>query len=408
MLIFMNKSVPSIWFLAALSGINGLTEGIFSPSLPAIAQHFQTSPQAIKYSLNLFLVGYAIGNIFFGMLADFWGRRASMLLGIILFIVTSGLCCLAPNVGTFFLCMFFLGTFCAACVIICRAIIIDTFTGQKLAQSFSKTIGMTVLLTSLSPILGGTLFSLFSWQGSFYFLVVLLICPATYMTLTLKETAPKLQPRLFKLKDIKSRICKLLKDKVFVSMLFIFACCKSFVLAYLIESSFALIKNYGLSPLIYGQTFFFIAAAGAMGAVASHRLNKSTNAQNILKQWTPCLFIPSFFLLAITLIDCYIFSLPDRVMIVVFVATQMVVMYIASILSATAQAIALTQHKNCAGLSAGFFSAAHYSVTSLMLFVMGVFHNGGLVVLPALFVGLSFIATLAYIYSRKELTKLSY
>jgi len=78
-------------------------------------------------------------------------------------------------------------------------------------------------------------------------------------------------------------------------------------------------------------------------------------------------------------------------------------MYNVSIVAAGTQTLALAKYKDCAGLASGFFCAAYYILTSIMLFITGLFHNGGLIVLPTIFVVLSFIALFTYKYARKNI-----
>ncbi|MCX7011143.1 MAG: MFS transporter [Candidatus Sumerlaeota bacterium] len=59
------------------------------------------TPSAIKYYgdllLSVFLLGGAVGGIFFGSLADKWGRRPTMVLSILVYSAFSGLTCFAQS-----------------------------------------------------------------------------------------------------------------------------------------------------------------------------------------------------------------------------------------------------------------------------------------------------------------------
>jgi DHA1 family bicyclomycin/chloramphenicol resistance-like MFS transporter len=65
---------------------------LFTPALPAIANYFTISNDLAGYTITWFLVGYAFGQLFYGPLANRFGRKPALYAGISLQIISSFIC----------------------------------------------------------------------------------------------------------------------------------------------------------------------------------------------------------------------------------------------------------------------------------------------------------------------------
>ena len=88
--------------LALIFGIAAFATDMYLPAFPAISRAFDTSPQAVQWSLSVFLYGNAAGHLIFGPLSDRYGRKPVLLVGIATFAVTSFGCALALDIESFY------------------------------------------------------------------------------------------------------------------------------------------------------------------------------------------------------------------------------------------------------------------------------------------------------------------
>ncbi|MGB7620615.1 MAG: multidrug transporter, partial [Pseudolabrys sp.] len=56
--------------LAALSAIGPLTTDMYLPSLPDIAWQLDASTPQVQFTISAYLIGFAIGQIFYGPVSD--------------------------------------------------------------------------------------------------------------------------------------------------------------------------------------------------------------------------------------------------------------------------------------------------------------------------------------------------
>src|SRR3954471_20910584 len=81
-----------ILLLGALTGLTALSIDMSLPALPALASIFATSADEAALTLSMFLAGYSVSQLFYGPVADGWGRRPPLLAGLALF-VAGGIGC---------------------------------------------------------------------------------------------------------------------------------------------------------------------------------------------------------------------------------------------------------------------------------------------------------------------------
>ena len=58
----------------------------------------QATPVQVNLTLTLFLVAFAVAQLVYGPLADRFGRRVVLIVGLVIYLVASVLCTLATNI----------------------------------------------------------------------------------------------------------------------------------------------------------------------------------------------------------------------------------------------------------------------------------------------------------------------
>ena len=161
-----------IFFICMLASAGQLSIDIYVPALPTMAQFFQTSPQAIQSSVTSYLVAYAFGQLFFGPLADAYGRKKMLALGMAMFTVGCVLTLAANNLETFVLARTLQGFGIAATNLLAKAIITDSFSGQAMMHVFTYTATAWGLAPILAPVIGAHLQTAFGWRSCLTFLLI--------------------------------------------------------------------------------------------------------------------------------------------------------------------------------------------------------------------------------------------
>jgi putative MFS transporter len=105
----LTKPIPATFkqalFVAVTAGLgygfDSYAVNIYGLVLPEIKKTLHITTAQAGYIGSIFLVGYTIGTIGFGLAADRWGRKATLGASILLYGVTTALAGLTTNVATF-------------------------------------------------------------------------------------------------------------------------------------------------------------------------------------------------------------------------------------------------------------------------------------------------------------------
>src|SRR4051812_10033402 len=78
-----------ILILGSLTALVPLAVDMYLPALPEIARNLGVEMGTVQLTLSVFMIGTAVGQAFYGPLADRWGRRTPLLLGLAVFVAAA-------------------------------------------------------------------------------------------------------------------------------------------------------------------------------------------------------------------------------------------------------------------------------------------------------------------------------
>ncbi|MFV0514230.1 MAG: multidrug effflux MFS transporter [Jhaorihella sp.] len=165
-------SPPHIATLILLSGLSALVVNVFLPSLPNMTEYFHTDYRLMQLSVALYLGMSAFLQVLIGPVADKLGRRPVILWGLVLFLLATLGCILAPTAH-----LFLLFRMCQAVVVVgmvlSRAAVRDLYPQDKAASMIGYVTMGVAVVPMIGPAIGGMLDQFFSWQSSFWLMLVL-------------------------------------------------------------------------------------------------------------------------------------------------------------------------------------------------------------------------------------------
>lgn len=260
-----------VLILGALASFAPLSLDMYLPGLPRLAGDFHVSDSAVQLTLTSCLIGLSLGQLLAGPLADKWGRRRPLLVGLAAYAAASVLCALAPSIAALTGLRLAQGLAGGAGIVISRAIVSDLFQGVAAARFFSLLLLANGAAPILAPLFGGQLLRITDWRGVFGALS-LIGCALTAATvLGLRETLPAAERRPGGLADTLRGMGTVLRDRAFVGYALSGGFAMAAMFAYISGSSFVLQSVYGLSA----QTFSLVFGTNALGIVALGLLNSA-------------------------------------------------------------------------------------------------------------------------------------
>ena len=142
---------------------------VVNVALPNIASSLQTSVSSLQWVVAGYTLTFACFLLFSGNLADQAGAKKILILGLILFTITSLACGLAPTINLLILFRLLQGAAAATLVPSSLALINSSYdTGKERAKAIGIWGGLAGVAAACGPVLGGILTALFGWRAVFF------------------------------------------------------------------------------------------------------------------------------------------------------------------------------------------------------------------------------------------------
>ncbi|TBU99770.1 multidrug effflux MFS transporter [Stutzerimonas kirkiae] len=245
--------------LGALSAFGPMAIDFYLPAFPALAEGFATDVEQVQLTLAVYFVGLAVGQLVYGPLADRYGRRRPLLLGIALFTLASFACSFAPSLHWLIAARFVQALGGCAGMVISRAIVRDLCDPITSARVFSQLMLVMGLAPILAPLAGGLLLNLAGWQAIFFILGFFGVFCLLAVNLWLPETLDPRQPSA-PLRGALGEYRRLFRDLPFVGHALTGGLAMAGMFAYIAGSPFVFIELYGVPSEYYGWLFGLNAA----------------------------------------------------------------------------------------------------------------------------------------------------
>ncbi|OEY87142.1 MFS transporter [Wolbachia pipientis] len=177
-----------LFFLLVLSLIAQYIElDIAVPSFPDIASHFHVSYNVIQQTVVYNFLGLCIGELLFGALSEFYGRRKIIIIGHTLLLIGATGCVIAQSI--FWLLVFrFIQGIGAGTSVVMFAIVADCYQGNKATKFIGIMNAIVTIVIALAPILGSLINEAVGWRGIYTSVAIICIISWILLLLWLPET----------------------------------------------------------------------------------------------------------------------------------------------------------------------------------------------------------------------------
>lgn len=267
----MDKPVPRFWLLsilAVLLGFASISTDLYLPALPAMGAAMGADQGTLELTISGYLLGFSIGQLFWGPLSDRFGRRVPLLAGLALFVAGSAGCALAIDPWTMVGWRLVQAVGASAGVVLARAMVRDLYDRNQSARVLSTLMTVMAIAPLVGPTVGGQILALSSWQAIFWTLVV--IGSATSLAvLSLPETLAKVARHAGTPWETVAGYIPLLRNRPYLGHVGVGAFFYAGIFAYVAGTPFAYITYYGLAPELYGLLF----AASTIGLMIANVVN---------------------------------------------------------------------------------------------------------------------------------------
>jgi DHA1 family bicyclomycin/chloramphenicol resistance-like MFS transporter len=158
----------TVALLAGLMALNAFAIDAMIPALPDIGSELGVGTENMRQLVVIaYFLGFGVGQIFWGPLADRFGRKPILAAGVALYTAFGLLCGIA---GTFELLIagrIAMGASAAVTRVLVTAMVRDLFEGEEMARVMSLVFMVFMLVPMLAPNIGQAILLVSDWRAIF-------------------------------------------------------------------------------------------------------------------------------------------------------------------------------------------------------------------------------------------------
>ncbi len=272
--------IPAV--LVACTSVSHLSTDLYTPSLPHLPRLLASDAETVQLTLSLNLAAYAFAQLLHGPLADRFGRRRLLLVGMFGFVVTSLICAAAQTIGGLLAGRVVQGLFASVSSVVVLLIIRELFDKNRAVRImgyYGMAIGMA---PAIGPLLGGYVYVLAGWRMNFVLLAVLAAGVFLLVHRLLPETGTRdhgaIQPG-----QIARGYLVLLGRRAYLRYLIPLAMVFGAFFAFITAGPFLLIDRLGVATEDYGLYYGLLILTFMAGSLTVTRLAGRVSADRLVQ-----------------------------------------------------------------------------------------------------------------------------
>jgi len=375
------QAVPSLLLMIVLVAFPQISETIYTPSLPDIADALGVSNSSVQLTLSIYFIGFALGVFCWGWISDTIGRRPAMLAGLIFYGIGSALCFYADTIPFLIVSRFIQAFGAATGSIITQTILRESVTGSKRHAMFAQISAVIAFTPAVGPLIGGWVDQALGFRAVFFVLVVMSILLFIYAYARLPETTdPATRQRIAVWPVVK----RILASPIVLVYGLLIGGINGVLFSYYAEAPFIFIDHFQMTPGLYGFLGIIVALASILGAMISKRLITSHPPQQIIYVGCLVMLLGAFLLTIVCTLP-----LPASMLALSIMGTVFIMLLGSGIALPNCLSLALVDFQDVIGTAGAIFSLGYYLLVSVITSGMSLLHNGSLLTMPLYFLVLT-------------------
>ena len=260
-----NTQKISFFTLLLMISFASVNAVLFTPALPDIERFFTISDSTAEQTITWFLIGYALGQLLYGPLANRFGRKKALFAGISLQIISSFMCITSGLVHTYWLLVvgrLFLALAAGVGLKMTFTLVNECYPPQIATQKISYLMLAFAITPGLAIALGGLLNTYLGWMSCFY-------AGAVYgsllflLVMRLPETRTTLDYHALKIRHLISSYQSQFKNMSLVTGGLLMGMASSFIYVFAALSPFIAINLFQMTSAQYG-TYSILPSVGLL------------------------------------------------------------------------------------------------------------------------------------------------
>jgi len=179
-------------FIAALMAVNALGVDLMLPALADIGRDLAiVTANDRQWIVTAYIFGFGVGQIFYGPLADRFGRKPVVVVALLCFVAAAVFAAHSASFAALLGARVLQGLTSASSRVLSVAIVRDRFSGRQMARTLSVAQMIFFVFPILAPTLGSAVLAFGPWRLIFYALGAYTLVVFVWALARFAETLPQ-------------------------------------------------------------------------------------------------------------------------------------------------------------------------------------------------------------------------
>ena len=250
-----HSSFSIVFILGLLAMLMPLSIDMYLPALPVIAEQFGVPAGSAQMTLSTYILGFALGQLLYGPMADSLGRKPVVLGGTLVFAGAAAACAMAQSIDHLIVMRFFHGLAAAAASVVINALMRDIYPKEEFSRMMSFVMLVTTVAPLVAPMVGGAVLVWFSWHAIFWILALAALLASAMIFFFIKETLPAEHRQKFHIRTTLGNFASLFRHKRVLSYMLASGFSFAGMFSFLSAGPFVYIELNHVSPQHFGYYF---------------------------------------------------------------------------------------------------------------------------------------------------------
>lgn len=250
-----HSSFKIVFILGLLAMLMPLSIDMYLPALPVISAQFGVPAGSAQMTLSTYILGFALGQLFYGPMADSLGRKPVILGGTLVFAAAAVACALAQTIDHLIIMRFFHGLAAAAASVVINALMRDIYPKEEFSRMMSFVMLVTTIAPLVAPMAGGAVLVWFSWHVIFWILALAALLASAMIFFFIDETLPVERRQKFHIRTTIGNFTSLFRHKRVLSYMLASGFSFAGMFSFLSAGPFVYIELNHVSPQHFGYYF---------------------------------------------------------------------------------------------------------------------------------------------------------
>ena len=352
-----HSSFKIVFILGLLAMLMPLSIDMYLPALPVISAQFGVPAGSAQMTLSTYILGFALGQLFYGPMADSLGRKPVILGGTLVFAAAAVACALAQTIDHLIIMRFFHGLAAAAASVVINALMRDIYPKEEFSRMMSFVMLVTTIAPLVAPMAGGAVLVWFSWHVIFWILALAALLASAMIFFFIDETLPVERRQKFHIRTTIGNFASLFRHKRVLSYMLASGFSFAGMFSFLSAGPFVYIELNHVSPQHFGYYFALNIVFLFIMTIINSRFVRRVGALNMFRAGLWIQFVMAIWLVVSAFLGVGFWALVGGV--AAFVGCV-------SMVSSNAMAVILDEFPHMAGTASSLAGTFRFGIGAIV------------------------------------------